>query len=92
MVKKGEMVIYKSPDGSTQVDVKLENDTLWMNQHQIAELFKTDRTSVLKHIKNILDCGELHEKGTCAKFAQVQKEGKRTIKRQTTLSLTEIKE
>lgn len=74
--------IYKTPDGKSQVEVRFEKETFWLNQYQLAELFQTDRTSLLKHLKNIYSSKELNEKSTCAKFAQVKKEGKRTVKRE----------
>jgi hypothetical protein len=77
----GEMVIYISPDGTANIDVRLEAETLWLTQNQLEELFSTDRTSLVKHIKNILNTGELVEATTCAKFAQVRLEGKRTVSR-----------
>ncbi len=48
-----QIIIYQTSDGQTAVDVKLVNDPIWLNQYQLAELFDTDRTSLLKHIKNI---------------------------------------
>jgi hypothetical protein len=79
--QKTEILIYQSKDGSTKIDVKLENETIWLNQYQLAELFQTDRTSIAKHIKNIFETGELTEDATCAKIAQVQKEGNRKVTR-----------
>ena len=81
MENKGEILIYQSPGGATKIDVHLQDETVWLNQSQLAELFQTDRTSITKHIKNIYETDELPENSTCAIFAQVQKEGKRTIKR-----------
>jgi len=81
MENKGEIIIYKTEDGNSQLDVRLENETIWLNQYQLASLFKTDRTAIQKHIGNIYKTNELEKKSTCAKFAQVQKEGKRTIAR-----------
>jgi hypothetical protein len=81
MERKGEILIYQSPGGTTKVDVRLEDETVWLNQYQLAELFQTDRSSITRHIKNIFETGELHEDATCAIFAQVQKEGNRSIKR-----------
>jgi len=78
--QKTEILIYQSKDGTTKIDVKLENETIWLSQYQLAELFQTDRTSIAKHIKNIFETGELTE-ATCAKIAQVQKEGSRKVKR-----------
>jgi hypothetical protein len=79
--QKTEILIYQSKDGSTKIDVKLENETIWLSQYQLAELFQTDRTSIAKHIKNIIETGELTEEATCAKIAQVQKEGNRDVTR-----------
>ena len=79
--QKTEILIYQSKDGITKIDVKLENETIWLSQYQLAELFQTDRTSIAKHIKNIYETGELLEEATCAKIAQVQKEGNRKVTR-----------
>ena len=79
--QKSEILIYQSKDGTTKIDVKLENETIWLSQYQLAELFQTDRTSIVKHIKNIFETGELNEDSTCAKIAQVQKEGNRKVTR-----------
>ncbi len=76
-----EIVIYQTPDKQTQVEVRFEGETFWLNQYQLAELFDTDRTSILKHLQNIYATGELAEEATCAKFAQVRQEGKRKVKR-----------
>ncbi len=82
METNGEILIYRTPKGNTKIDVRLQNETIWLNQYQISDLFQTDRTSITKHIKNIYASGELQEDGTCAKFAQVQQEGKRKVTRQ----------
>ncbi|MFH1051273.1 MAG: RhuM family protein [bacterium] len=81
MENKGEIVIFKTEDNQIQIDVRLDEETVWLNQYQMAELFKTDRTSILRHLKNIYKIGELNENSTCAKIAQVQFEGKRKISR-----------
>jgi hypothetical protein len=81
MENKGEILLYQSEDGITKIDVRLENETVWLNQYQLEVLFQTDRTSITKHIKNIYESGELAEVSTCAKIAQVQKEGNRTVSR-----------
>lgn len=78
---KGEIIIYQSPDGQTELDVRLEEDSVWLSQAQLSSLFNSDRTSVGRHIRNIYKSGELEENATCAFFAQVQQEGKRTVKR-----------
>lgn len=77
----GEILIFTAPDGTIQTEVRLESDTLWLTQQQLEELFTTDRTSLVKHIKNILETGELQESATCAKFAQVRQEGRRKVHR-----------
>ncbi len=81
-MKNGELIIYRSPEGNTKIDVRLQDETIWLSQYQIADLFQTDRTSITKHISNIYQSAELDELSTCAKFAQVQKEGKRSVKRE----------
>jgi len=78
---RGKIVIFNAPDGSIQTDVRLASDTLWLTQYQMEELFGTDRTSVVKHIRNILATDELEESATCAKFSQVRQEGSRKVSR-----------
>ena len=78
---KSEIKIYKTDEGKTSIEVKLEKETVWLNQYQLEELFETNRTTINKHILNIYKSGELKEESTCAKIAQVQKEGKRNVKR-----------
>ena len=80
-MEENKIVIYQTEDGQTQIDVRMENETVWLTQAQMAELFQTDRTSVVRHINNIYRVEELERESTCAKFAQVQIEGKRTVKR-----------
>ncbi len=80
-MNNSEIKIYKAEDGKTEIQVKLDHDTVWLNQYQLEELFQTDRTSIAKHILNIYKSGELTEDSTCAFFAQVQTEGKRKINR-----------
>ena len=74
--------IYRSQDGSIQLNVKLENETVWLTQSQMAELFNVDRTSIVRHIRNIYKSEELEENSTCAKNAQVRIEGQRQIVRE----------
>ena len=81
-MNKGEIVIYQTQDGGTSLEVRLENDTVWLDQYQMAELFDTDRTSIVRHVNNIYRTVEIEREATCAKIAQVQKEGNRTVKRQ----------
>lgn len=78
---KDEIVLYQ-PDESVQLEVRVQDESVWLSQQQMAELFATDRTSILKHIRNIYKTLELDESATCAKIAQVRQEGGRTIVRQ----------
>ncbi len=75
-------MIYSSPDNHTRVEVRFDNETLWLNQYQLSTLFNTDRTSIPKHLQNIYSTQELDEQTTCAKFAQVRQEGKRKVTRE----------
>lgn len=77
-----QIEIYQTSDGQTAIEVQFDGDTFWLNQYQLADLFKTDRTSILKHLQNIYSTKELSETATCVKFAQVRKEGKREVKRE----------
>ena len=77
-----QIEIYSSQDGSIQLNVKLENETVWLTQSQMAELFGVDRTSIVRHIRNIYKSEELEENSTCAKKAQVRIEGQRQIVRE----------
>ena len=78
---KGEIVMYQ-PDETIRLEVRMGEETVWLTQQQMAELFDTDRSSINKHINNIFETEELAEEPTCAKIAQVRKEGKRMVKRQ----------
>ena len=80
-MNENQIVIYQTDDGQTQIDVRLENDTVWLTQAQMANLFQTDRTSIVRHVNNIYKVEELDKESTCAKKAQVQIECKRTVKR-----------
>ena len=80
-MEENKIIIYQTEDGQTQIDVRLENETVWLTQAQMAELFETDRTSIVRHINNIYKVEELDRELTCAKIAQVQIEGKRIVKR-----------
>lgn len=77
----GNLIIYQSADGSIQLDVKLEQESVWLTINQMASLFNVDRTVINRHIRNIYKSGELVEEATCAKNAQVRIEGNRTIQR-----------
>ena len=72
--EQGEIVIYQSDNGKIHIDVKIENETVWLTQQQIAELFQTSRTNVVEHIKHIYEEQELEENSTCRNFRQVRLE------------------
>ena len=76
----GEIVMYQ-PDETIRLEVRMEDETVWLTQAQMAELFATDRTSIVKHINNIYNTEELDKEPTCAKIAQVRQEGKRKVTR-----------
>jgi len=77
-----EILIYQSENGVTKIDVTFRDETVWLSQQQMAELFQTSRTNVVEHIKHIYEEGELDEKSTCRKFRQVRKEGNREVSRE----------
>lgn len=83
--KLNSIEIYRSKDGTVQLNVKLENESVWLTQSQMAELFGVDRTSIVRHIRNIYKSEELDESSTCAKTAQVRMEGQRQIVREIPL-------
>ena len=78
---KGEIVMYQ-PDETIRLEVRVENETVWLNQAQMAELFKSSRTNVVEHIQHIYEDEELEEDLTCRKFRQVRQEGKRMVARE----------
>lgn len=77
----GDIVIYTADDGNTKIDVNIIDETVWLSQQQMAELFKTSRTNIVEHIGNIYDEGELDKNSTCRDFRQVRKEGNRNVSR-----------
>lgn len=81
MNQKSEIIIYQSKDGLTKVDVKMENETVWLSINQMAELFQTTKQNISLHIQNIFDEGELQEEATVKEYLTVQKEGSRNVKR-----------
>jgi len=76
---KGEILLYKTPEGETEIDVKLEEETVWLNQKQLSQLFQTERSVITKHINNILKTKELQRNSVCAKFAHTASDGKTYI-------------
>ena len=85
VMKQDQIVIYQTEDGQTQIDVRLENETVWLTQAQMVTLFKSSRTNILEHIQHIYEDDELDESSTCRKFRQVQKEGNRMVNRTKTM-------
>ena len=84
-MEENKIVIYQTEDGQTQIDVRLENETVWLTMAQMKSLFKSSRTNILEHIQHIYEVGELDETSTCRKFRQVRQEGKRTVNRTITM-------
>lgn len=81
---QGEVVIYQSENGDTKIDVRFVDETVWLTQAQMAELFQASKANISEHIKNIFDEGELNEEATVRKFRTVQTEGNRTVSRNLT--------
>lgn len=79
---KGELLVYQTEDGQVKLDVRLENESLWLTQAMMAELFQTTPQNITIHLKSIYEEGELVQEATCKDFLQVQNEGGRTVQRQ----------
>jgi len=77
-----EILLYTTPNGKVKVEIYLQNETIWLSQQKIADLFAVDRSVVTKHLINIYNETELVKEATCAKIAQVQIEGSREVSRQ----------
>ena len=80
-MKQDQIVIYQTEDGQTQIDVRLENETVWLTQAQMAELFQKTPQNITMHIQNAYKEGELDKSSTCKEYLQVREEGKRMVKR-----------
>ncbi len=76
-----EILLYTTPNGKVKVEIYLQNETIWLTQQKIADLFGAERSVITKHLKNIYEENELIKGATCAKIAQVQMEGSRTVNR-----------
>ena len=79
---QGEIVIYQTDDGETKIDVRFVDETVWLTQQQMADLFQSSRTNIVEHIKHIYEEEELDEVSTCRNFRQVRLEGKRMVERE----------
>lgn len=80
-MEENKIVIYQTDDGRTQIDVRLENDTVWLTQAQMAELFQKTPQNITMHIRNAYKEGELDENATCKEYLQVRMEGNRRVQR-----------
>lgn len=81
MTEGGELLIYQTEDGRTRLEVRLDEDTVWLSQQQLAELFQTTRENITIHLRNIFAEGELDPAATSKDFLQVRQEGARTVRR-----------
>ena len=81
-IEKKEIIVYQPEGGEFHIEVRVENETVWLTQAQMAELFGTSRTNIVEHIGHIYEENELDLESTCRKFRQVQIEGSRRVKRQ----------
>ena len=80
--EKSNIIIYQSEDGQTHIEVRMDEDTVWLTQQQMSDLYQTSRTNVVEHIKHIYEDGELVEEATCRKIRQVRQEGTRLVERE----------
>ncbi len=80
-MNQSQIVIYQTESGQTKIDVRLENETVWLTQKSMAELFQTTPQNITLHLKNIFEEEELQENATCKDFLQVQQEGNRMVER-----------
>ena len=80
-MEENKIIIYQTEDGQTQIDVRLENETVWLTQAQMVELFQTTKQNVSLHLNNLYKEGELKKEGTVKEYLTVQQEGKRKVSR-----------
>lgn len=76
MQNNSDILLYQTAEGQTQIEVKLEDETVWLSQEQLVELFQRDKTGISRHIKNIFQEGELDKNAVVANFATTAKDGK----------------
>lgn len=79
---KSGIILYQTEDNRTRIEVRLENETVWLSLNQLAELFQRDKSVISKHITNVFEEGELQAEATVAKYATVQTEGARSVSRE----------
>lgn len=76
MAQKGEVILYTTPDGESKIEVKLEGETVWLTLDQMATLFQRNKSTISRHVKNVLESGELEERAVVAKNATTATDGK----------------
>ena len=79
---KGEIIIYQSEEGQPKIDVRLENENVWLTQAQLVDLYQSSKSNISEHIKHIFEEGELNEDSSVRKFRTVRIEGKRSVERE----------
>lgn len=72
---KGQFLLYQTPDGESQIEVKLQDDTVWLSLDQMAELFQRNKSTISRHIRNVLEDGELDANSVIANFATTASDG-----------------
>ena len=78
-IENSQIIMYQTEDGQTKIEVTMDEDTVWLSQAQMCELFQRDKSVISRHSKNIFNEGELEYDSTVAKYATVQNEGSRTV-------------
>lgn len=73
---KGEIIIYQTEDGLSKIDVKIENETVWLSLDQMADLFQRDKSTISRHIRNVFSDGELSKDSVVANFTTTASDGK----------------
>ena len=81
MTSPSELILYRTEDGHTRIECRFEEETLWLTQAQMAELFEVTPQNITTHLKAIFEEGELNEAATCKPYLQVRSEGNRSISR-----------
>ncbi len=81
-MNNSEIILYQNPDGNIKIDVRLEDETVWLTQEQMAMLFGKGRSTITEHISNVYEEGELEQNRTCRKYRQVRQEGGRNVERE----------
>ncbi len=82
MTNNSEIILYQTENGQTKLEVKLEDETVWLSQKQMSELFQKSKATISEHISNVFKEGELEEISTVRNFRTVQQEGKREVERE----------